>query len=181
MHKEKLQLSEDQSFLKKDGNSITISIVLVLMEHLEWKMNINTDIVKPIDPYTDDNQREYLNQCFKNQNKIYDRQLLYLTRNIVKKFVFNDSELAKFLETQMGDEQGMEKLNLICEAISMIKDDPKKFEDCKDLLFGIDIDSVDYSVQIEEINLWTYMLFNMIFLDQRYAIFSSGESIKTSN
>lgn len=53
----------------------------------------------------------------------------------------------------------------------MIKLNPKEFEKYKDFLFDIDINTVDYSVRIEPTQLWAYILFNMIFLEQRYAIF----------
>ena len=81
----------------------------------------------------------------------------------------------------MQEKDWVEVFGLITEAIRMIKLNPKEFEKYKDFLFDIDINTVDYSVRIEPTQLWAYILFNMIFLEQRYAIFCAWERIQTSS
>ena len=84
---------------------MTISIVVVMIEHFKRKMSVNTDILKPRDRYTDAGHREYLRRYGENQKTIYDMQLQYLTRNIVEQLIFHDPEVTKILQTQTNDKQ----------------------------------------------------------------------------
>ncbi len=180
-YKSKLQLSDEQTFLKKEGNSIIVSIVVIIIEHYKWKMSVNTDILKPADWYSDESKNEYIRQYFEHQKTVYDMQLQYLTRNVVERISFKDDKVTEIIKNKMSSKEWAEWVEFVTDAIRMVKGNPNKLEEYKDFLFGIDINIVDYTVQLQRTHIWAYILFNLIFLEQRYALFCCGESIITDN
>ena len=180
-YKPKLQLSDEQTFLKKEGNSVTVSIVIVIIEHYKWKMSVNTDILKPNDRYGEDEAKnEYIHQYFQNQKEVYDRQLQYLTRNIIETISFQDRNITEIFKDKLNSKAWVERVDMITDAIRLIKWKPDKLEEYRDLLFGIDINTVNYSIELQQTDIWAFILFNLIFLEKRYSLFCSGERIITN-
>lgn len=178
-YKPKLQLSDKQTVVRKDWNSVTISIVLVIIEHYKWKMSVNMDILKPNDRYGDQDKDAYIHQYFENQKEVYDRQLQYLTRDFIEKVSFQDRNVAETFKNKMNSKAWVERVTLVTDTIRLIKWKPDKLEEYRDLLFDIDINIINYSIELKQTDIRAYILFNLIFLEKRYALFCSGERIIT--
>jgi hypothetical protein len=82
-----------------------VSVVVVIIEHYKWKMSVNTDILKPTDWYSDESKNEYIRQYFENQKTVYDRQLQYLTKNVVERVSFQDDKITEIFKTKMTNKE----------------------------------------------------------------------------
>lgn len=173
-------LQEESHYLKKDWNNITVSLIVVVLEHLKQKMKDNTDLLKPLEQYQDKSMDDYIAKYFENQKILYDYNLKNFLFSIEEVFNFKNEETKDTLQNLSESGNGNEIVETILNTIRYIKDHPKEKEREreKDLCFWVNPDNVNLERRTEPTQMLAYYLFNLIFLEKPYFLYYTWEPIK---
>ena len=177
-YRELFNFIEEDKYLKKNWNNVTISLPIVMLEHFKWKMQVNTDILKPHERYDDQSMYAYINQYFKNQKDIYDYNLKNLLFTVEEVFTFKNPEIKSVLQKMGESSNGHEMLDTILNATRYAKGHPEQKDTMKEMFFWINPDNIDYNLKAVPNQILAYILFNLIFLEKQYFLYRTWEVIR---
>ena len=98
-------------------------------------MQVNTDLLKPLEQYDDKSMNDYIIKYFENQKILYDYNLKNLLFSVEEVFSFRKKETKDLLQKLSESSNGNEMIDTIFNAIRYIKDHPEEKEDMKDFFF----------------------------------------------
>lgn len=174
-------LHKESDYLRKEWNKVTVSLVVVVMEHLKWKMQVNTDILKPLEQYSDSSMNTYIKQYFENQKTIYDTNLKNLVFTVEEEFTFAIPKIKDLLEQIATSSNGYATVDTILNGIRYEKSDPERKGELREIWIPLDTDTVTIERKVVPNNILAYYMFNLIFLDKQYYLYRSGELIRMWN
>lgn len=171
-YKTRIWLSDSQSKLINDKGRVTISLLVLLIEYYRWEIQRNALLTSYLQ---EPNSKDFIKnwELINSWKEIFDKQLLFIwstSQEIYSFYNKKDFEAMKKLYINQWNwslERGWFMLAL--DMVRIVNNGGEKshmgFWDIEDLR------DVDYSLESETNYVWLYLLFNMIFLWQKYSIF----------
>lgn len=177
-YRDLFNFTDNQNYLKKDWNNVTIALTIVVLEHLKWKMHVNTDILKPHERYDPNSMRQYIQQYFENLKDRYEYNLKNLLYTIEDVYTFKNIEVKKILQQMAESSNGYEMVDTILNMVRYVKGNPEEKDDMKEMFLWVNPDNVDLEMKAVPNQILAYFLFNLIFLEKPYYLYRAWEVIR---
>lgn len=177
-YRDLFNFTENDNYLKKEWNNVTIALTIVVLEHLKWEMHVNTDILKPHERYDEASMGQYIQQYFENLKDRYEYNLKNLLFTVEEVFTFKNPEIKSVLQKMGESRNGYEMVDTILNMVRYVKGNPEEKETMQDMWLWVNPDNVDLNMRAVPNQILAYFLFNLIFLEKPYYLYRAGEVIK---
>ena len=87
-YKETLGLSDQQTQIIQEGGNVTVSLIVITLEHYRRKMQQNTDILKPLQVNKSKSLQAFMKREQRNHKRLYDKHLKHFSHTQVEYYTF---------------------------------------------------------------------------------------------
>lgn len=164
------------------GNSVTIPLTIFLMADYKQQLRKNIDLIKPEDWYNPDTDNKYIKEYDRNIDVVCEKYLTYIAININETITFKDKELLRYIKDLGLTAEWFNTISDLIDSIRCIKINSEvRKRDYRKGFTNIDPNTIEYSSSVDNNDIRAYILFNLVFLENRHTIVLTSAKVPTKS